>query len=185
MNIENTTREKFRGMLHRGELDSREVEVETKERQQGMFEVFAVPGLEDVDMNLRDMLGNLMPKKSKRRKMKVKETLSFLEQEEAERLVDMDRVIPLALEKVQRNGIIFLDEMDKIADPRDSYRSGPNVSREEECREIFLPIVEGSSVTTKYGVVKTDHILFIGAGAFHQSKPSDLIPELRGAFHSR
>ena len=184
VSIENTTREKFRGMLRRGELDSREVDVETKERQQGMFEAFAVPGMEEVDMNLRDMLGNLLPKKTRRRKMKVKEALAFIEQEEAQRLVDMDRVIPLALERVQRSGIIFLDEMDKIADPHDSYRSGPNVSREGVQRDL-LPIVEGSSVTTKYGVVKTDHILFIGAGAFHQTKPSDLIPELQGRFPIR
>jgi ATP-dependent HslUV protease ATP-binding subunit HslU len=182
--IENPTREKFRAMLRRGELNEREVEIETKAREPRMFEVFAIPGMEEMDMNLRDMLGNMLPKKSKRRKMKVKDAVPQLENEEAQRLVDMDRVIPLALERAQTRGIIFLDEMDKITDPKDSYRGGPNVSREGVQRDL-LPIVEGSNVTTKYGVVKTDHILFIGAGAFHQTKPSDLIPELQGRFPIR
>lgn len=184
LEVENSTREKFRAMLHRGELEDREVTIDAKERQQAVFEVFAVPGLEEMDMNLRDMLGNMLPKKNRRRKMKVKEALKFLEQEEAQKLVDMDRVIPEALELVQQNGIIFLDEMDKIAEPRESFRGGPNVSREGVQRDL-LPIVEGSSVNTKYGVVKTDHILFIGAGAFHQTRPSDLIPELQGRFPIR
>ena len=184
LEIENTTREKFRMMLRAGTLDDREVQVETKEKQLPVFEVFAAPGMEEMDMNLRDMLGNVLPKKQRRRKMKVKEALSFLEQEEAQKLVDMDRVIPLALEKAQQSGIIFLDEMDKIAEPRDSFRGGANVSREGVQRDL-LPIVEGSSVNTKYGVVNTDHILFIGAGAFHQAKPSDLIPELQGRFPIR
>lgn len=184
MEVENSTREKFRAMLHRGELEDREVTIDAKERQQAVFEVFAVPGMEEMDINLRDMLGNMLPKKNRRRKMKVKEALKFLEQEEAGKLVDMDRVIPEALELAQQNGIIFLDEMDKIAEPRESFRGGPNVSREGVQRDL-LPIVEGSSVNTKYGVVKTDHILFIGAGAFHQTRPSDLIPELQGRFPIR
>jgi ATP-dependent HslUV protease ATP-binding subunit HslU len=184
LDVENSTREKFRAMLRRGELDDREVTVETKESQRAPFEIFAVPGMEEMDMNLRDMLGNLMPKKNRQRKMKVNEARKFLESEEALKLVDMDRVIPMALERVQSSGIVFLDEMDKIAEPRDSYRSGAAVSREGVQRDL-LPLVEGSSVNTKYGVVKTDHILFIGAGAFHHTKPSDLFPELQGRFPIR
>jgi ATP-dependent HslUV protease ATP-binding subunit HslU len=140
--------------------------------------------MEEMDLNLRDMLGNLMPKKSKRRKMNVKEALKYLEQEEAQKLVDMDQVIPLAIERTEQQGIIFLDEMDKIAEGRENYRSGSTVSREGVQRDL-LPIVEGSAVNTKYGVVKTDHILFIGAGAFHHTKPSDLYPELQGRFPIR
>jgi len=185
LEIENSTREKFRQMLHRGELDHREIPVETRERQGAVFEVFSMPGMEEMEGNLREMLGNMMPKKTRRRKMKVKEALRFLEQEEAQKLVDMDRVVPTALERAQNNGIIFLDEMDKIAEPRgENYRGGPNVSREGVQRDL-LPIVEGSTVNTKYGPVKTDHMLFIGAGAFHQTKPSDLFPELQGRFPIR
>jgi len=183
LNIENSTREKFRALLHQGELDSREVEVEVREKQAPFLEVLAVPGMEEMDMNLRDLLGNVMPKKTKRRKMKVKEALAYLESEEAARLVDMDRVVPRALEKVEQSGIVFLDEMDKIAESKD-YRSSAAVSREGVQRDL-LPIVEGSNVNTKYGVVKTDHILFIGAGAFHLTKPSDLYPELQGRFPIR
>lgn len=125
-----------------------------------------------------------MPRRTKRRKMKIKDARKVLEQEEAQKLVDMDRVIPQALHRVEHSGIVFLDEMDKICDGKETSRGGPNVSREGVQRDL-LPIVEGSSVTTKYGIVKTDHILFIGAGAFHQAKPSDLIPELQGRFPIR
>jgi ATP-dependent HslUV protease ATP-binding subunit HslU len=183
--IENSTRTKFREMFRKGDLDEREVQLEMKERQGSGFEILAIPGMEEMDMNLRDMLGNLMPKKTKRRKTKVKDAFKYLEQEEVQRLVDMDRVIPLALERAEQNGIIFLDEMDKIAESREGgFRGGPNVSREGVQRDL-LPIIEGSSVNTKYGVVKTDHILFIGAGAFHHTKPSDLFPELQGRFPIR
>ncbi len=183
--VENSTREKFRAMLRRGELDEREVQLETKEKQQAVFEMFAVPGMEEMDINLRDMLGNMLPKKSKRRKMRVKDALKLIEAEEAQKLVDMDRVIPLAIQRVEQSGIIFLDELDKIAEPQDAYRGGgATVSREGVQRDL-LPIVEGSNVSTKYGMVKTDHILFIGAGAFHKAKPSDLIPELQGRFPIR
>lgn len=178
-----STREKFRGMLKRGELDDREVQLDVKERGP-MMEIFAIPGMENVDNNMQDMLSNLMPKRSKRRTMKVKEALRVLEGEEATKLVDMDRVIPKALELVQQNGIIFLDEMDKIAESNEGHRGGATVSREGVQRDL-LPLVEGSSVNTKYGVVKTDHILFIGAGAFYHTKPSDLFPELQGRFPIR
>ncbi len=183
-NLQGATREKFREMLRKGELDAREVAIDTKERQQAAFEIMAIPGMEEVDMNLRDMLGNMLPKKSKRRHLKVKDALKALEKEEGQKLVDMDRVIPKAVQLAEQNGIIFLDELDKIAESKDGYRSGAGVSREGVQRDL-LPIVEGSNVNTKYGAVKTDHILFIGAGAFHQAKPSDLIPELQGRFPIR
>ncbi len=185
LQVENTSRERLRSQLHRGELDDREVEIDSKEKQGPSLEILAFPGMEEMEHNLRDMLGNVLPRKQRRRKMTVKDARPFLENEEAHRLVDMDRVIPLALEKVQQSGIVFLDEMDKIAETSDTHRgSGPNVSREGVQRDL-LPVVEGSSVNTKYGVVKTDHILFIGAGAFHKAKPSDLIPELQGRFPIR
>ncbi len=183
-NPQAATRDSYREMLRRGELDAREVVMDTKERQQPAFEVLAFPGIEDVDMNLKDMLGNMLPKKNKRRHMKVKDALRALEKEEASKLVDMDRVIPRAIALAEQNGIIFLDELDKIAESKEGYRSGAGVSREGVQRDL-LPIVEGSNVNTKYGTVKTDHILFIGAGAFHQAKPSDLIPELQGRFPIR
>ncbi len=183
--IENSTREKFRGMLQRGEMEDREVTFESKEKQVPVFEVLAVPGMEEMDANLREMMGNMMPKRSRRRKLKVREAREIIVLEEASRLVDMDRVIPLAIERAQHHGIIFLDEMDKIAESGERARSGgAGVSREGVQRDL-LPIVEGSSVNTKYGVVKTDHMLFIGAGAFHHSKPSDLFPELQGRFPIR
>ena len=178
------TRDKFREMLRRQELDDREVTLDTKERVQPSFEVMSFPGMEEVDTNLRDILGNMLPKKSKRRQMKVKDALKHLENEEASKLVDMERVIPRAVKLAEQNGIIFLDELDKIAQNSEGYRSGAGVSREGVQRDL-LPIVEGSNVSTKYGMVKTDHILFIGAGAFHQAKPSDLIPELQGRFPIR
>lgn len=178
-----SSREKMRTLYREGRLDEREVQIETKERG-GHVEVMAIPGLEEMGMNIQEMLSNMVPKKTSRRKMKVKDAIRTLEQEEAQKLVDMDRVIPMALARVEQSGIIFLDEMDKIADPRDGRRSGANVSREGVQRDL-LPIVEGCSVSTKYGTVKTDHILFIGAGAFHMSKPSDLLPELQGRFPIR
>lgn len=184
LHVENSTREKFRAMLRAGELDEREVTIQTKEAPRAAFEVFAVPGLEEVESNLKDMFGSILPKKSQRRRMKVKEAQRFLENEEAQKLVDMDRVIPRAIELVEQHGIVFLDEIDKVAETAESHRGGPNVSREGVQRDL-LPIVEGSAVKTKYGIVRTDHILFIAAGAFHQTKPSDLIPELQGRFPIR
>ncbi len=182
--VDNSTREKMRTLLHNGELDNREIKINIREKPHGAtFEIFAVPGLEEMDMNIREMLSQFAPKRNKKRKMKVPEALSYLEQEEAQKLVDMDKVISIALERVQNNGIIFLDEMDKIAESYQEYRSA-SVSREGVQRDL-LPIVEGTTVNTKYGPVKTDHILFIGAGAFHQAKPSDLIPELQGRFPIR
>lgn len=180
---DNSTREKFRAMLRRGDLDDREVELDVREKQGPIMEVLAIPGMENMESNLQDMFSNIMPKRSKRRRMKVKEARKVLEQEEASKLIDMDTVIPKAVQLASENGIIFLDEMDKIAEPSDAHRSG-GVSREGVQRDL-LPIVEGSSVNTKYGVVKTDHMLFIGAGAFYHTKPSDLYPELQGRFPIR
>lgn len=180
LEIPNSTREKFRTMLRKGDLEEKEVQVEVKERPPAFLQV---PGMEEMD-SIRDMLGNLMPKRTRNRKMKVREARKYLEHEESQKLIDMDHVIPAALELAQTRGIIFLDEMDKIIDPKDSYRSGASVSREGVQRDL-LPIVEGSTVNTKHGAVKTDHVLFIGAGAFHQTKPSDLIPELQGRFPIR
>jgi ATP-dependent HslUV protease ATP-binding subunit HslU len=177
-----TTREKLRKMLREGKLDGRYVEVETTDRNLPIVEIFSASGLEEMDINIKDMFGNLFPKKKKQRKVKVPEALSILSQEEAHKLIDMDSVTKQAIERVEQSGIIFIDEIDKIAG-RES-RFGPDVSREGVQRDI-LPIVEGTTVTTKYGMVKTDHILFIAAGAFHVSKPSDLIPELQGRFPIR
>ena len=169
-------------MLRKGKLDDRFVDLDVSEKNMPMVEIFSNTGMEEMGINLRDMLGNIMPKNKKRRKVKVKEALQTLTEEEAQNLVDMDRVIKLAIEKVEENGIIFLDEIDKIAGKNGGQ--GPDVSREGVQRDL-LPIVEGSTVTTKYGPVRTDHILFIGAGAFHTVKPSDLIPELQGRFPIR
>ncbi len=176
------TRQKLREMLKKGTLDNRFVDLDVSEKNMPMVEIFSNSGMEEMGINLRDMLGNIMPKNKKRRKVKVKEAMQTLIEEEAQNLVEMDRVIKLAIEKVEESGIIFLDEIDKIAG-KDS-RHGPDVSREGVQRDL-LPIVEGSTVTTKYGPVKTDHILFIGSGAFHTVKPSDLIPELQGRFPIR
>ncbi|MCZ6841298.1 MAG: ATP-dependent protease ATPase subunit HslU [SAR324 cluster bacterium] len=181
---QNSTREKFRVKLHEGSLDDKQVEVDVAERQGGaMLEFFPVSGMESMDISMKDMLSNLMPKRSKKRKMPIKEALEVLEQEEAEKLVDMDEVTRLAVRNVEQNGIVFLDEVDKIAG-RSSQGAGPDVSREGVQRDL-LPIVEGSTVNTKYGPVRPDHILFIAAGAFHVAKPSDLIPELQGRFPIR
>ena len=176
------TREKLKKLLRSGSLDDREVELETRERSTPMVEIFSAAGIEEMDINIKDMFGNLFPKKTKKKKVKVAEALEMLTAEEAQRLVDMDNVTSLAVKRVEESGIIFLDEIDKIAGRESSH--GPDVSREGVQRDI-LPIVEGSSVNTKYGIVKTDHILFIAAGAFHVAKPSDLIPELQGRFPLR
>ncbi len=175
-----TTREKLRQQLREGKLDSRSVELETKEKVMP-FGIVSNVGMEEIEMNLKEMLGGLLPEKTKRRKVKVPDGLRLLVQEEAAKLIDMDKVTREALERVEQSGIVFLDEIDKIAG-RESH--GPDVSREGVQRDL-LPIVEGSTISTKYGPVKTDHILFIAAGAFHVSKPSDLIPELQGRFPIR
>ena len=158
------------------------MELEVPDRALPIIEIFSSQGMEEMDMQLRDMFGNMLPQKTKRRKMKVGEAYEHLIQEESRKLIDMDRVTSDAVDRVEQSGIIFLDEIDKIAS-RD-HGHGPDVSREGVQRDI-LPIVEGTTVTTKYGMVKTDHILFIAAGAFHMSKPSDLIPELQGRFPIR
>jgi ATP-dependent HslUV protease ATP-binding subunit HslU len=178
-----STREKLRKLLREGRLDNRMVDVETAETRQGpMIEIFSSAGVEDMGLNIKDMLGNIFPQKKKKVRMKVADALGVLEEEEAQRLVDMDKVTRLALDRVEQSGIIFLDEIDKIVGS--DAASGPDVSREGVQRDL-LPIVEGSNVNTKYGMVKTDHILFIAAGAFSGSKPSDLIPELQGRFPIR
>jgi ATP-dependent HslUV protease ATP-binding subunit HslU len=176
------TREKLRQLLKEGRLDDRYVEIETADRNLPIVEIFSASGMEEMDINIRDMFGNLFPQRRKTRKVKIPEALTILCHEEAQKLVDMDKVVRLAIDRVEQSGIIFLDEIDKIAG-RESIH-GPDVSREGVQRDI-LPIVEGTTVTTKYGMVKTDHILFIAAGAFHISKPSDLIPELQGRFPIR
>ena len=177
------TREKFRQYLRDGKLDDRFVELEVQDGGNfPMIEVVSGSGLEDMGIHIKDMLGNLFPQRKKRRKAKVPDAFNVLMQEEAQRLVDMDAVVKEAVRRVEQSGIIFLDELDKIAGRERS--SGPDVSREGVQRDL-LPIIEGSTVNTKYGMVKTDHILFIAAGAFHVSKPSDLIPELQGRFPIR
>jgi ATP-dependent HslUV protease ATP-binding subunit HslU len=176
------TREKLRKLLKTGKLNDKYVEVEIVDRTLPIVEVFSASGLEEMDINIKDMFGSLFPKKKKQRKVKVPEALTILSQEEAYKLIDMDAVIKQAVERVEQSGIIFLDEIDKIAGRESTF--GPDVSREGVQRDI-LPIVEGTTVTTKYGMIKTDHVLFIAAGAFHVSKPSDLIPELQGRFPIR
>ncbi len=177
------TREKLRHLLKDGKLDDRIVELEVTEARSGpMIEIFSAAGMEDMGLNIRDMLGNVFPQKKKRRTVKVPEALEILAEEEAQKLIDMDKVTKTAIEKVEQSGIIFLDEIDKIVGSDSPH--GPDVSREGVQRDL-LPIVEGSNVNTRYGMVKTDHILFIAAGAFSASKPSDLIPELQGRFPIR
>ncbi len=176
------TREKLRKLLREGKLDQRSVDLEVADKSTPMVEIFSNAGMEEMGVNFKDMLGGLLPKATKRRKIKVSEAMEILAQEEAQGLVDMDRVVKMAIEKVEQAGIIFLDEIDKIAGKNGG--SGPDVSREGVQRDL-LPLVEGSTVTTKYGPVKTDHVLFIAAGAFHTVKPSDLIPELQGRFPIR
>jgi len=175
------TREKLREKLRAGKLDDRVVEIDVKERGPS-FEITTNTGMEEMDINLKDFIPNLFGQRTRRRKMRVHEALDYLIQEEEQKLIDMDQVTRTALERVESNGIIFLDEIDKIAGREGGH--GPDVSREGVQRDI-LPIVEGTTVNTRYGFVRTDHILFIAAGAFHVSKPSDLIPELQGRFPIR
>ena len=177
-----TTRERLRRLLKTGKLDERYVEVEVMDRTIPIVEIFSASGMEEMDINVKEMFSGLFPKKKKQKKVKVPEALGLLIQEEAQRLIDMDSVVKQAIERIEQSGIIFIDEIDKVAGRESTY--GPDVSREGVQRDI-LPIVEGTTVMTKYGMVKTDHILFIAAGAFHVSKPSDLIPELQGRFPIR
>lgn len=180
---EDTTREKLRQLLRRGKLDDRTVDLEVSESKSGpVIEVFSSSGVEDMGFNIKEMFGNIFPQKKKKRNVKVPEAIEILAQEEAQRMVDMDKVTKTAVERVEQSGIIFLDEIDKIVGSDSTH--GPDVSREGVQRDL-LPIVEGSTVNTRYGMVKTDHILFIAAGAFSASKPSDLVPELQGRFPIR
>jgi len=177
-----STREKIREKLRKGKFEDRIVEVESNERPMPNIEIFSNVGLEEMDINFKDMFSGIFPSKVKKRKMKVKDARKIILQEETQKLIDMDEVIAEAINRVEQTGIIFLDEIDKISGSKSSV--GPDVSREGVQRDL-LPIVEGTTVTTKYGLVKTDHILFIAAGAFHVSKPSDLIPEMQGRFPIR
>jgi len=176
------TREKLRQQLREGKLDDRMVEIETRERNFPSFEIISNQGVEEMDVNIKDMLPNIFGQRTKKRKMKVNEAFEYLIQEEEQRLIDMEQVTRVAIDRVENSGIIFLDEIDKIAGRESGH--GPDVSREGVQRDI-LPIVEGTTVNTRYGMVRTDHILFVAAGAFHVSKPSDLIPELQGRFPIR
>lgn len=179
------TREKFREMLRDGKLDDRTVEMAVSQQQSmPMVEVFSASGMEDMQSSLQDAFSKIFPKKKQQRKVKVPEALEILEKEEAERLVDMESVTEKAIRRTEQTGIIFLDEIDKIASRGGSGGNSPEVSREGVQRDL-LPIVEGATVSTKYGPVRTDHILFIASGAFHLSKPSDLVPELQGRFPIR
>ena len=177
-----STREKLRSMLRKGKLDNRYVDLDVADRSMPMVEIFSNVGMEEMGINFKDMLGGMFPKSTKRRRLKVPEAMELLSQEEAQDLVDMDKVVKDAIARVEHSGIIFLDEIDKIAGKNGTQ--GPDVSREGVQRDL-LPIVEGSTVTTKYGPTQTDHILFIASGAFHTVKPSDLIPELQGRFPIR
>jgi ATP-dependent HslUV protease ATP-binding subunit HslU len=176
------TREKLRQQLREGKLDERMVELDVRERNFPSFEIISNQGVEEMDVNIKDMLPNIFGQRSKKRKMKVNEAFEYLIQEEEQRLIDMDQVTRTAIDRVENSGIVFLDEIDKIAGRESGH--GPDVSREGVQRDI-LPIVEGTTVNTRYGMVRTDHILFVAAGAFHVSKPSDLIPELQGRFPIR
>jgi ATP-dependent HslUV protease ATP-binding subunit HslU len=178
----NRTREKLRQQLREGKLDERMVEIDVRERNFPSFEILTNQGAEEMDVNIKDMLPNIFGQRTKKRKMKVNEAFEYLIQEEEQRLIDMDQVTRLAIDRVENSGIVFLDEIDKIAGREGGH--GPDVSREGVQRDI-LPIVEGTTVNSRYGMVRTDHILFIAAGAFHVSKPSDLIPELQGRFPIR
>ena len=178
----NRTREKLREQLRRGDLDERLIEIDTQDRGNATIDFVGGQGMEEMGVNLRDMFGNLFPSKTVRRKMKIAEALSYMIRDEQERLADMEQITRSAIQKTQDSGIVFLDEIDKIAG-REST-GNPDVSREGVQRDL-LPIVEGTNVNTRYGMVNTEHILFIAAGAFHVSKPSDLIPELQGRFPIR
>lgn len=183
--IENNskTREKFRAMLKDGKLDDRTIEIDMLVDQVPSMQILGPFGMDEMGMNIQDIFGSIIPKKNKKRRLKISEAKRLLEKEEAEKLIDMEAVIKEALQRVEQNGIVFIDEIDKVAS-KSSSQSGPDVSREGVQRDL-LPIVEGSTVNTKYGPVHTDHILFIASGAFHVSKPSDLIPELQGRFPIR
>ena len=176
------TRDKLKKMLREGKMDDRFVDIEMTQSMMPMIEVLTPQGMEGMEFNLKEMFSNLMPKKTKKKTVKIPEALEILTQEEASKLVDMDKVTTEAIRRVEQSGIVFLDEIDKIAG-RESI-NGPDVSRQGVQRDL-LPIVEGSTVNTKYGMVKTDHILFIASGAFHSAKPSDLIPEFQGRFPIR
>lgn len=178
----NSTREKLKSMLRKGKLDGRTVDIDVTDRSMPMVEIFSNVGMEEMGINFKDMLGGLMPKSSKRRKTKVSEAMEIMTLEEIQNLVDMDKVVTRAIEKVEQAGIVFLDEIDKIVGKNGGH--GPDVSREGVQRDL-LPLVEGCTVSTRYGPVKTDHVLFIASGAFHTIKPSDLIPELQGRFPTR
>lgn len=178
----NSTRQKLRQMLHEKKLDNRYVELKTTQQAFPVVEVFSMAGLEELDMNFREMFESILPKKTTKRRVKVPEALRLLAQEESQKLLDMDRVISEAKRRAEESGIVFLDEIDKIT--AQGRGVGPDVSREGVQRDL-LPIVEGTTVNTKYGPVKTDHVLFIASGAFHTSKPSDLVPELQGRFPIR
>jgi len=180
----NRTREKLRELLRAGKLDGREIKLKLQEKRGfPIIEIFTnQPNMEEIDMQMKEMIGSMMPKRHKRRTMKVPEALKLLTQEEAQRMIDMDKVTEIALKKVQESGIIFIDEIDKVVSS--GQKNSGEISREGVQRDL-LPIVEGSNVSTKYGMVKTDHILFIASGAFHMTKPSDLIPELQGRFPIR
>lgn len=181
------TREKFRKKLKNGDLDDRQIEIEVqKQSGQNMMQIFGPGGMEEMGVNLQDLLGNMSNKNKKKRKVTIKEARELLEDEEAEKLIDHEQAVSEALERVQTSGIVFIDEIDKVAAPSKGDGSGgsPDVSRQGVQRDL-LPVVEGSSVSTKHGIVRTDHILFIASGAFHASKPSDLIPELQGRFPIR
>ena len=171
-------REKMRDMLKEGKLNERFVELETTEKALPVMEIFSVAGLEEMDISFREMFESMLPKKKKRKKVKIPEALEILTQEESQKLIDMDKVISIAKKRVEESGIVFIDEIDKVT-TSDSTRRGPDVSREGVQRDL-LPVIEGTTVNTKYGMVRTDHILFIAAGAFHVAKPSELIPELQG-----
>ena len=177
-----STREKLRRMLREGKLDERFIELEVTDANIPMVEIFSSAGMEEMEFNIKEVFGNMFPAKKKKRRAKVPEALEILFEEESQKLVDIDKVIEQAIRLTEQNGIIFLDELDKVAGAESSH--GPDVSREGVQRDL-LPIVEGSTVITKYGMVKTDHILFIAAGAFNVSKPSDLLPELQGRFPIR
>ncbi|MGE4505001.1 MAG: ATP-dependent protease ATPase subunit HslU [Desulfovibrionaceae bacterium] len=178
-----STREKFRVMWREGRLDDKEVELELSSQADPAVSIMAIPGMEDMGMQMQDVLGRMFPNKKRRRRMRVADAYEALIQEESEKLIDMDKVIELARERVEQTGILFIDELDKVAARQESH-SGTDVSREGVQRDL-LPVVEGCVVNTKYGMIKTDHILFIAAGAFHYAKPSDLIPELQGRFPLR
>ena len=178
------SRDKLRTMLRAGELDEREVEIEAQDRVLPVFENFSSQGMEEMVVNISDMFGNAFPKRTKRRRVKVPEALSILEDEEASKLIDSEKVVREAVTRVENSGIVFIDEIDKVSSRGGGGAGGPDVSREGVQRDL-LPVVEGSTVSTKYGPVATDHILFIASGAFSVAKPSDLIPELQGRFPIR